>query len=70
MSGIEVAIHAMRVLWEEHKHEDDWGFLRIDAHNASNEKNQKIMLWAVRHEWPSGTQYTFNCYHHWATLVV
>ena len=28
------------------------------------------MLWAVRHEWPSGAQFTFNCYHHWATLVV
>ena len=22
------------------------------------------------HEWPSGTQFTFNCYCHWATLVV
>ena len=25
---------------------------------------------AVRHEWPSGAQFTFNCYRHWATLVV
>ena len=28
------------------------------------------MLWAVRHEWPSGAQFTFNCYCHWAMLVV
>ena len=28
------------------------------------------MLWAVQHEWPSGAQFTFNCYRHWATLVV
>ena len=28
------------------------------------------MLWAVRHKWPSGAQFTFNCYRHWATLVV
>ena len=28
------------------------------------------MIWAVRHEWPSGVQFTFNCYRHWATLVV
>ena len=27
------------------------------------------MLWAVRHEWPGGAQFTFNCYRHWATLV-
>ena len=28
------------------------------------------MLWAVRHEWTSGAQFTFNSYRHWATLVV
>ena len=28
------------------------------------------MLWAVQHEWSSGTQFTFDCYRHWATLVV
>ena len=27
-------------------------------------------LWDVRYKWPSGTQFTFNCYRHWATLVV
>ena len=28
------------------------------------------MLWAVWNEWPGGAQFTFNCYCHWATLVV
>ena len=28
------------------------------------------MLWAVRNEWPSGAQFTFNCYCHWATILV
>ena len=28
------------------------------------------MLWAVRHQWPGGVKFTFNCYRHWATLVV
>ena len=28
------------------------------------------MLWAVRHKWTGGAQFTFNCYRHWATLVV
>ena len=28
------------------------------------------MLWTVQHEWPSGAQFTFNCYCHWDTLVV
>ena len=28
------------------------------------------MMWVVQHEWPSGTQLTFNCYYHWATLMI
>ena len=28
------------------------------------------MLWAVRHEWTSGAQFTFNFYRHRATQVV
>ena len=46
------------------------GFLLIDARNAFNEDNRTAMLWAVRHEWTGGAQFTFNCYRHWATLVV
>ena len=60
----------MRVLWEEHSNEEYWGFLLIDARNAFNEEKSTAMLWDVRHEWPSGAQFNFNCYRHWATLVV
>ena len=60
----------MRVLWEEQSQEEDWGFLLIDARNVFNEENRTDMIWAVRHEWPSDVQFTFNCYRHWATLVV
>ena len=67
---IEGAILAMHVLWEEHRKEEIRGFLHIDARNAFNEENQTAMLWAVRHEWPSSTHFPFNCYRHWATLVV
>ena len=28
------------------------------------------MLRAVRYEWLSGARFTYNCYLHWATLVV
>ena len=69
-AGIEGATHAMRVLWEERAQEEDWVFILIDAHNAFNEDNWTAMLWAVRHKWPSGAQFKFNCYRHWATLVV
>ena len=69
-AGIEGAIHVMRVLWEEHKQEEGWGCLLIDMHNAFKEENWTSMLLAVRHEWSSGAHFTFNCYCHWATLVV
>ena len=53
-AGIEGAIHAMRVLWEEHKQEEDWGFLLIDARNTFNEENRTAMQWDVLHGFPSG----------------
>ena len=40
------------------------------SRNAFNKENQTAMLWAVRHERPSGAQFPFNCYRHWSTLVV
>ena len=69
-AGIEGAIYAIRVLWEEHNQDEDWVFLLIYGRNAFNEENRTAMLWAIRHEWPSGAQFTFNCYCHWAALVV
>ena len=43
-AGIESAIHVMRVLWDEHNQEEDWGFLLIDARNAFNEENRAITV--------------------------
>ena len=43
-TGIEGAIHVMRVLWEDYKKEEDWGFLLIDARNTFNEEKRTAML--------------------------
>ncbi len=69
-SGIEGGIHAMRLLWEQHSAEEEWGFLLIDAANAFNEGNWIVMFSTIRHKWPSGTRFAFNCYRHWAWSVV
>jgi len=61
-SGIKGAIHGMKQMWNEHKMEDKFGFLLIDVSNAFNAENRMGMLWTVCHEWPSGAQFTFNCY--------
>ena len=69
-AGIEGDIHAMRVLWQEHSQELYWEFILVDVRNVFNEENRTEMLWAVWHEWPNGAQIIFNCYRHWAILVV
>ena len=42
----------------------------LDAKNGFNELNRKAMLWTIRHLWPSGSRFTFNCYRQHCQLVV
>ena len=35
--GIKGGIHVMRLLFQQHSQEEDWGFLLIDARKALNE---------------------------------
>ena len=69
-AGDEGGMHAVRILWQQHAQEEDWGFLLIDACNMFTEENCTAMLWEVQYEWHSGTRFAFNCYRHWATLVI
>ena len=69
-AGIEGGIHAIRMMWQHHSQEEDWGLLLIDARNVFNEENRTAVIWDVSHDWPSCMQFTFKCYSHWATLVV
>ena len=39
-AGDEGGMHAVRILWQQHSQEEDWGFLLIDACNAINEYNR------------------------------
>ena len=29
-----------------------------------------VMLWTIRHEWPSCAKFAFNCYRHFVVLVI
>jgi len=42
----------------------------VDARNAFNELNRIGMLWTVRHLWPAGSIFAFNCYRHYGRLIV
>lgn len=46
------------------------GAIFVDADNAFNELSRKAMLWTIRHLWPSGFNFVFNCYRHEATLFI
>eukprot|EP00957_Ditylum_brightwellii_P138148 10531197-Ditylum_brightwellii.AAC.1 len=46
------------------------GTTLVDARNGFNEISRLAMLWKVRHRWPAGAQFVFNCYRHWAQLVI
>ena len=42
----------------------------VDAHNGFNELIRLAVLWTVRHRWPAGAIFAFNCYKHWAQLLL
>ena len=69
-AGIDDAIHGVQALWDENLSTEEWGFILVDAKNAFNDINCTGMLWTVRHLWPSGSCFAFNCYRHWSLLVL
>ena len=46
------------------------GTTLVDARNGFNELSRLAMLWTVRHCWPAGAIFAFNCYKHWAQLLL
>eukprot|EP00957_Ditylum_brightwellii_P027485 2077883-Ditylum_brightwellii.AAC.1 len=46
------------------------GTTLVDARNGFNELSCYAMLWTVRHLWLAGARFVFNCYWHWALLII
>jgi hypothetical protein len=40
------------------------------SRKISYNQNPVNMLWTVRHEWPAGAIFAFNCYNHHSLLIV
>ena len=61
------AVGALEFLTQEDKPSDT---TLVDARNEFNELSRLAMLWTVRHRWPAGARFTFNCYKHWEQLLL
>ena len=46
------------------------GITLVDARNVFNEMIRLAMLWNVRHCWPAGVTFAFNCYRYLAQLLL
>ena len=68
--GCEGGVHSMSALWDDLSKNELGGFLIGDADNGFNELSRFQMLWTIRHEWPAGAWFAFNCYKHWCILMV
>ena len=46
------------------------GTTLIGACNGFNKLIRLAMLWTVQHRWTVGERFAFNCYRHWAQLLL
>ena len=58
-SGCEAAVHAMSEIFAE---DETDAVLLVDATNAFNSINRKVMLHNIKYICPAMAVYTFNCY--------
>ena len=65
--GTQRALEALELLTQD---ADPSGTTLVDSRNGFNELSRLEMLWTVRHRWPAGARFAFNCYKHWAQLLL
>ena len=65
--GTPRALEAIELFTQE---AEPSGTTLVDARNGFNELIRFAMLWTVRHHWPAGARFAFNCYKHWAQLLL
>ena len=61
------ALEAIEFLTQE---AEPIGNTLIDALNWFNELSCLTMMWTVWHRWPAEVRFMFNCYRHWAQLLI
>ena len=64
---IQRALEALEFLIQE---AEPSGTTLVDARNGFNDLSRLEILWTVRHRWPAGARFAFNCYRRWAQLLL
>ena len=65
--GTQRSLEALEFLTQD---AEPIGTTLVDARNGFNKLSHLAMLWTVRHRWPAGARFAFNCYKHWAQLLL
>ena len=65
--GTQRALGALEFLTKD---AEPSGSTLVDARNGLNKLICLAMLWTVRHRWPAGTRFAFNCYRHWVKIIL
>ena len=68
--GVRGTQRALRALEFLNQDAEPSGTTLIDACNGFDEMRRLAMLWTVRHCWQAGARFVFNCYRHWAQLLL
>ena len=68
--GIKRAAQRVQYIWGANSTEENYVYPLVDANNSFNQINWIGMLWTVRHLWPFGARFVFNCYCNHSSLVL
>ena len=63
-------IRALRAVEFLNQDAEPRGKTLVDARNGYSKLSRLEMLWTVRHRWQEGARFAFNCYMHWAQLIL
>ena len=65
--GTPRALESLEFLTQE---ADPSGTTLVDACNGFNMLSRLAMMWTIRHRWPAGARFAFNCYKNWAQILL
>ena len=61
---------ALEAIWFLTQDMDPSGTTLVDVRNGFNKLICLMMLSLVRHCWPAGARFSFNCYRHWTQFLL